>query len=213
VKNLVLFAALAGLGWCAAPAAQAQTPTNCGVNYNPVVGVNCANVRKTTYVGQILGLVPVTGATDVWCVNGSSSRNIIVREAFLSGTATAATLVPVSLIRRNTLDTGGTSTVPNIAPMAAGNPTATATAIQYTANPTITDTTSHQTMRAASMLLGTAAVPNLPVEFKMGTAVDAYDQSAQIVAGATTQQICLNLGAAALAGGQSLYGFVEWTEE
>ena len=213
MKKLLLSTVLA-LGWFATPIvpAHAQTPANCGVNFNPVVGVNCANVRKPTYVAQILGLVPVTGASDIYCLNASASKNIRIRRVKLSGIATAATNVPVSLIRRNTLDTG-TAGTPFIAAMNGGNPTTTASAVTYTANPTITDTTSHQTVRASYLLLGTAAVPLVPVEWDFGTAIDAYDQGADLVSGATTTQYCINFGATALGGGQTVSGFIEYTEE
>jgi len=212
VKKLLLSTVLA-LGWFAAPVvpAHAQVPQNCGVNFTPQVGINCANVRQNTYVAQILGLVPVTGATDVFCLNASASKNIQIRRIKLSGIATAATNIPASLIRRNTLDTG-TAGTPFIAAMNGANPATTASAVSYTANPTITDTTSHQTVRASYMLFGTAAVPLVPVEWDFGTAIDAYDQGADLQKGATTTQYCINLGAAAIGGGQLLSGFIEYTE-
>jgi hypothetical protein len=214
VKKLLIFAALA-LGWFAAPVvpAQAQTPLGCGVNYNPVVGVNCANVRQPSYVGQILALAPAASATDIFCVDGSATKEISIRKIVLSGTATAAGSAPVSVIRRNALDTGGTSSVPNIGSLNVGNPTATAAVIQYTANPTINDNASHQTLRVQVMPIGTVAAPsNRPLIFEFGTQVDAYSQGASIPKGATTTQICINYGAATNAG-NSLYGTVEWTEQ
>jgi hypothetical protein len=209
MKRLFLLIGLLLLG-ASAPAHAQNTP--CGVNFNPVIGVNCANIRQNTYVGQILGLVPVTGATDVWCIDASATKSISIRRLELSGVATAATQVPVTFIRRNTVDTG-TAGTPNITANNTGNPTSTATLVSYTANPTITDTTSHQTIRAGYLLLGTAAVPTgFPIAWNFGTAVDGYNQGADLTKG-TTQQFCINLGATALGGGQLLEGYVEWTEQ
>lgn len=214
ILRLFLLIAL-GLGLYA-PAAHAQTPANCGVNYNPVVGVNCANVRRDTYVGQMLGLIPAAGATDFYCIDASASRTITIRRVTLSGTATAIQTPVVSMIRRNTLDTGGTAgTTPFITAFNSANPTSTATVIYYTANPTITDSTSHQTIRASVLTLTptTAAAGdiNTPLTWEFGTSVDAYNQGAVLAKG-STQQFCLNWGAATTAG-NSVNGTVEWTEE
>lgn len=217
MKKLLLSTVLA-LGWFAAPGAapaSAQTPANCGVNFNPIVGVNCANVRSATYVGQILNLAPAASASDIWCINGSASKAISIRQVQLSGIATANTSIPLTLIRRNTLDTAGTSSVPNVSSLRSNNPTATAALIQYTANPTINDTTSHQTLAAGYLVLNTAATPtivNNGITWNFGTAVDQYNQGVDILAGATTQQICLNYGAGTAAG-NNLLGTVQWTEQ
>lgn len=213
MKKLLLLIGLLVLG--ASAPASAQTPANCGVNFTPVVGVNCANVRTATYVGQILGLVPAAAASDIWCVDASSTKNVHIRRITLSGTATAVATIPVGLIRRNTLNTGGTSDTPHITAFNTGNPTATAPVIEYTANPTITDTTSHQTIRYGILTLG----PTTPVAgeapsqlvWEFGTAVDAYDQGADLKLG-STQQFCINWGVATTAG-NALYGTVEWTED
>ena len=214
MKKFILLTALLALGWFAAPVAQAQTPAQCGVNFNPVVGVNCANIRVATYNGQIAALVPAAAGTDVWCLNASASKNISIRRVQLSGTATAVATIPVVLIRRNTLDTGGTSSVPNITSNSTTNPTATAAAIQYTANPTITDSASHQTIRDTILTLGptTPVAGELPsvIDWYFGTHNDAYNQGADLLKG-STQQFCINWGAATTAG-NALYGTVEWTE-
>jgi hypothetical protein len=216
VKKLLLSTVLA-LGWFAAPVApaHAQTPANCGVNFNPVIGVNCANIRTATYVGQIINLAPASAATDIWCIDASATKNVHIRRVSLSGTATAVATIPVNFIRRNTLDTGGTSSTPNITSFSTNNPTATAPVIQYTANPTLTDTTSHQTIRDTILTLGptTPVAGELPsvVQWDFGTAVDAYDQGADLAKN-STQQFCINWGGATTAG-NALYGTVEWTED
>lgn len=216
MKKLLLSTVLA-LGWFAAPVApaQAQTAANCGVNYFPIIGVNCANIRQATYIGQILGLVPAAAATDVWCLNASATKSVHIRRVTLSGTATAVATIPIVLIRRNTLDTGGTSSTPNITSASTNNPTATAGPIQYTANPTITDSTSHQTIRDQILTLGptTPVAGELPtmIDWYFGTHNDAYNQGADLAKG-STQQFCINWGAATTAG-NALYGTVEWTED
>jgi hypothetical protein len=214
VKKLLLSTVLA-LGWFATPVApaHAQTAANCGVNFNPTIGVNCANIRQATYVGQIIGLVPQAAASDIFCIDGSATKAIHVRRVELSGTATAAGSAPITFIKRNTLDTG-TAGTPNITKLSVNNPAATATLVSYTANPTITDTTSHQTARASVLILSNVTTPAVsqPVVWAFGTPVDAYEQGFDIAKGATTVQICINYGLATTAG-NLLYGMVEWTED
>lgn len=213
MKRLFILLAL-GLGLFAAPAAQAQS-TGCGVNYVPQVGINCANVRVNTYVGQIIDAVPAAAATDFYCVDASASKTVTIRRVRLSGTATSAANVPLTLIRRNTLDSGGTTGTLYTTSNNPANPTATATTVYYTANPTINDSTSHQTIRATELTLGSATLTagELPavLDWELGTPVDAYDQGAVLTKG-STQQFCLNWGGATTAG-NAVYGYVEWTEE
>lgn len=203
LRKILLSAAL-GLGLIAPAYAQ--------VNVVPQIGVNTANLRAATYTGQILGLVPAASATDVWCLNASASKNVSIRRVELSGTAGTLITTPVIFIRRNTVDTGGTSTVPSITANNTTNPTATASVIQYSANPTITDSSSHQSIRAAMLTLNasTAVGVSPSLTWNFGTAVDAYDQGADLTKG-STQQFCINLNAVSISTG-SIYGTVEWTE-
>jgi hypothetical protein len=219
VKKLLLAAVLA-LGWFAAPIApaQAQTPANCGVNFVPVVGVQCANVRQITYSQAIPAIVPAASATDFACLQGSSTKNVHITRIEVSGTATTLITTAINLIRRNTLDTGTVSTVPLAATgMTFTNPAASATLVAYdstSGNPTLTDTTSHQGIRYAKMtfaLSGTSAMPADRLVWSFGTNVEAYDQHVNILKG-STQEICLNLGAVSVTAGSVVASF-EWTED
>lgn len=200
----ILLAGVAALGLIAPASAQ--------VNAVPQVGVNTANLRAQTYVGQINGVVLASSATDFACINASSSKKVSIRRVALSGTAGTLITTPISLIRRNTKDTG-TSTAMNITKNNTTNAAATASGVSYTANPTITDSTSHQTIRTAEITFpvsGTNAVGGDRLEWFFGTQVDAYNQGADLTAG-STQQFCLNAGA--VTTGATVYGTVEWTEQ
>lgn len=213
MKKLLLLAGLMLGLYAPTLPAHAQTPANCGVNFTPVVGVNCANVRTATYVGQILNLTVASAGTDFWCVDASATKSVSIRRVVLSGVATANGTVPVSMIRRNTLDTG-TAGTPNITALSVNNPTSTATVVSYAANPTITDSTSHQTGRVTYLTLTTAATPTteaIPVLWEFGTSVDAYNQGFDLAKNSTAQ-LCLNFGGATAAG-NILNGYVEWTEQ
>jgi hypothetical protein len=156
--------------------------------------------------------VPAASASDVWCIDASATKSIHIRRVELSGTAGTAVTLPVVFIRRNTLDTGGTSATPSITKAITSNAASTATVISYTANPTITDSTSHQTIRSSELTLPVTSAGNADrVTWVFGTAVDAYDQGADLLKG-STQQFCLNLGVVSVSSGL-LNGIVEWTED
>lgn len=75
-------------------------------------------------------------ATDVFTLTGSASFTVCITGVTLSGTATALT-VPVSLIKRSTANSGGTSAAVAIVPFDSTAPAASATVLAYTANPTL----------------------------------------------------------------------------
>jgi hypothetical protein len=187
-----------------------------GVNTVPQVGVNTANLRQSTYSAVSIGLVPVAaGATDAFCISGGATKNIAIRRIGISGTATTAVEVPVTILRRTALDTGGTAATGAALPVAGRNNTnndaSTAVLTAYTANPTINDA-SPKYFRTASIALPLASA-NIGQfnEWLFGTPIDFYEQGLDIPKN-TTQQYCINLNSTAIAGGL-LYIEIEWTEQ
>lgn len=210
MKNLLLSTALL-LGLCAPALAQ--------VNTVPQVGVNTANLRASTYSVSIFNLVPAATATDVFCLS-AGTKTAHIRRIALSGTAGTLISTQVSLIHRATLDTGTAAVNPtyigNITPLLSTNATATAVPVAYNStggNPTITDSTTHAIARAAVLTLGvsgTTAAPSDRLVWEFGTAVDAYDQGADLPGGGT-EQYCVNLNGSSVTSGV-LAGSIEWTE-
>lgn len=218
MKKLLLSTVLA-LGWFAAPvaSAQAQTPANCGVNFNPVVGVNCANIRQATYVATINDLIPAASATDFFCLTGATSaaKNIHIRRVEISGTATTLITTPISFRRLSVPDTGTLSAkIAGPRGFSTSNPTATAVVAGYDAtggNPTSTGTSA--LIKTGELTLGASAteITTDRLIFSFGTSIDSYEQGLDITAGSTVQY-CLNLGTASVNAG-ALYGYIEWTED
>lgn len=186
------------------------------VNVVPQIGVNTANLRQQTYSAVSIGLVPAASATDIVCIAGSSTRIVTLRRIEVSGTATTAISTPVVLLRRASLDTGGTAATGTALPVGSrhdtNNAAATAGLVAYTANPTIVDT-SPVYFRTNALNLSPAATASGSdiLEWKFGTDTDAYDQGL-VLPKATTQQICLNLNAVSVTAG-SLQIDLEWTEQ
>ena len=98
MKRLLLSGAL--LGAFLAPAL-AQ------VNTVPAPGLGVGYIPKVTYSSAFFGFVPFTSATDEVCISGSASRVIRVDRISIGGTASSIINVPVTVLRRNILDTGG----------------------------------------------------------------------------------------------------------
>jgi hypothetical protein len=215
MKRLLLGLALLLLAPLLAPA-HAQAPANCGVNFNPAIGINCLNIRQPTYSAISRALVPAASATDIFCISGSTTKNIIISRIEISGTAGTLVNAPFTLLRRVSLDTGGTAAtgtaLPAASPHNTGNATSTAVLTAYTANPTIVDS-SPLYFRSTWLALPTTAagtVQNSVIWF-FGSEVEAFDQHLDILKN-TSQQVCVNLNAVSVSSGV-LDISIQWTEQ
>lgn len=216
MKKLFLLVVLA-LGLYA-PVAKAQSPSSCGVNYNPTIGINCANIRQATYTAPILKLIPVTtAATDFFCITASPSKNIHINRIELSGTGTAASQV-VYLLHNTVKDTGTTAVPatfgPVPSPLYIPDPAATAITVAYNStsgNPT--GGVSNVVTNIRSGLLGVVAAtvgsPTPALVWEFGTNA-SYNRRLDLIAGGT-DQYCLNFAGATVTAAV-LEGYIEWTE-
>lgn len=112
------------------------------------------------YVYSVVGATPAATPTDIITLTGSASKLIRVRKIILGGLATAAGSLIISLIRRSTAASGGTSTAPTPLKMRNGDVAATATVALYTANPTVgTAVGTLQSVRVPLQLTAAMAQP------------------------------------------------------
>ena len=154
-------------------------------------------------------------------IAASASKTVRVQRIEIGGTGTAVSL-PIQLVRRASLDTGGTpasttanpGTTTQIASRDTGlapNTSASATLISYTAVPTINDTSP---VYIDSNLLGvvatTVGTPTPMSIFDFTYAIEDLIQVPTLAKG-STQQICVNFGGVSTTS--SLNGTVVWTEE
>jgi hypothetical protein len=207
----ILTSALGLLALCSAALAQ--------VNVVPQEGVQTAYLPKQTYSASFFGLVPVvTAATDQICISGSASKTIKVQRIMVWGTtATANQTVPISLVRRASLDTGGTpaGTTANpantVSKRNTGNATHTAVLVSYTAAPTITDSSpTYIETQLLTMSLVISTLGAFPVDFNFGTDVGNLVDPPTLRG--VAQQICVN-NSAALTNASAWSGVIVWTEE
>lgn len=194
------------------------------VNVVPQTGITTGYLPKVTYSSAFFGLVPVvTSGTDEVCISGSASKVIRVQRISIWGTtATAPQTVPLALVRRVSLDTGGTAALttanPGIATQIASrdtgqapNTSSTAVLVSYTAAPTIVDSAPvYIDSQLLVMPIVTSVMAAAPVEFYF--ARDAENNLQVATLRGTTQQICVN-NAAALTNASAWNGSIVWTEE
>lgn len=214
--TLVFLATLLALGLGSVPAsAQVQ----CGVNFTPGVGINCANIRAATYSAAIYNLIPeATAGTDFFCIDGSATRNIKVNRIALAGTGTAATQV-IFLNHNLGLDTGTRAVAATYGPIAnklnSASPVPTAAVIAYNStggNPTIGGTVTLIRSGVFGVVASTVGTPTPSLVWEFGTPNDSYNQQLTIPAGGTTEQYCLNFAGATVTA-SVLQGYIEWTED
>src|SRR6267142_3149711 len=150
--------------------ALAQTSAGSPNNAVPQVGVSFAYLSRASYSAVFIGLAPAASTTDLFCIAASPSKTVRLQNIKISGSAGTTLSLPVTILRRATVDTGGTpaSTTANpantIAKRDGSNPTATAVLIAYTANPTITDASpTYLDSMQLAVSLTTMATVGLPI--------------------------------------------------
>lgn len=163
--------------------------------------------KKNSYSAAFVALVPAATPTDILTIAGSATKTIRVTSIrfTLSTTAGSGILLNASLMKRSTVDSGGTSTVATDVPHDSTNPAGTAVVRGYTANPTLG--TAVGTIRAIRYDATPAAAANQEEVFEFGTR-----PSQTIVLRGTSEQLCLNFGGTTITGG-IMDGSIEWTEE
>lgn len=186
------------------------------VNVVPQMGLITSILKKSSYSAVALALPPASSATDIACIAGSSTKTVIIRKITITGTAGTLVTAPFTLVRRTSVDSGGTAatTTANWANTISKRDTtdaaSTATLISYSANPTINDTSptyvasAHLTLPVTSA--GTVTRPlvwdfDTPFSFVKG-----------VVLRGAAQQACVNLNGVSVSSGL-VHLSIDWTEE
>jgi hypothetical protein len=104
-----------------------------------ILTVGSTSFQYKTYSAGFTGLVVPAAATDVFTITGSGTATIYVTRISVSGSTTAGSglSINVSLLRRTTANSGGTSTTATNVRHDTNDSAATATVRGYTANPTV----------------------------------------------------------------------------
>jgi hypothetical protein len=159
-----------------------------------------------TYSASITGLVVAAGATDFFSIAGSSTKTIRVTKIEIVGTATAAAVQDIKLIKRAALNDGGTFTTLTNIPHDSSDDVATAVVKAYTVDPTSLGA-SIGLVRSPKIFLSTAVT-------QPSTSIILFgDRAAKsIVLRGAAQCLCLNYDGRTNAG-NAISLSVEWIEE
>lgn len=191
------------------------TPALAQVNTVPQVGQVSSIVKAVTYSATSIGLVPAASATDVFCISAGASKTVSIKRITVSGTAGTLVTVPISIVRRASLNTGGTPATSTALPVAAANfstdPASTATLTAWTANPTLVDSSPGIFRTAVTSFNTTSALVASPVlSFDFGENVSWFSHALNILKG-STQQVCVNFNGVSVSSGLINIS-ITWTE-
>lgn len=165
---------------------------------------------RSSYHAAIVSLAPAASATDFVTICGSASKTIAITDIILNGQATTAGSKFVQLAFRTTADTGGTSTSISAIPSDTSDPVATATVLQYTANPASLGTSAGY-VRSGVLSLPTTATLGIPqTEWQFGAQTRNFEK--EITLRGTSQCLTLHGGGASFPAGSTLFGSISWTE-
>lgn len=174
---------------------------------NAALAITPVDGAKATYAAGIASLALPAAATDVCVITGSATKTIRVVRVCLSFIATTAISVPVSLVKRSTANTGGTSAIQTATALDSANAAATAVLRTYTANAATLGTLVGTVLAAgkvAAPLTG-GVEPLTVLDFGIGP------RQAVVLRG-VGESLCINLNGATVLGGNAALS-MEWTEE
>lgn len=208
---------LLGLGLWVGLIASASAQVPCvgvgGVNSVPQVGISCfAEPLVATYGAVSIGVAPASSATDFACIAGAAGKVIRLQRLKINGTAGTLINIPATIVKRASLDTGGTPATTTGAPVAysfdSSNTTASAVLVAYTANPTIVDSSPGYLDTGILVLTATGTLAG-----STGLVFDWINRNymeAPTLRKAT-EQICVNLNATSPSSGV-VNTIFQWTE-
>lgn len=167
------------------------------------------SAQASTFGVFVAASAPFTpGATpqDVFTITGSATRTVRVVRMGLSCLQTTAGMNSWQVVKRSTANTSGTSTGVARVPLDDAYPAATATVLQYTANPTAGTLIGAVWSGRVAAAAPATAVGNTEkvIEMAMGTLATLTG---------TTDVLAWNFNGVALPTGLSLTPWVMWTEQ
>lgn len=185
------------------------TPPALGTSSNPTSisgSVTATQVVSTraTYSAAFQGASIALLATDVFTLTGSASKVIRVTRVDIEFTG-GGFAVQVALLKRSTANSGGTSTPLTAVPHDSNDAAATATARQYTVNPTTGTLVGPIDEGRVNSPLTSSVTSPAPFEW------DANRPSKEIFLRGTNEVLAVNLIGTTLSGA-TFSGTMEWTE-
>lgn len=149
-----------------------------------------------SFRGGVSALALAAAATDIFTISGSPKCVTAVTRLWISGSATAAAPLKISIIKRSAANTGGTSTNPSLVSADSADKTGPfSTLTAYTVNPGALGTAVGTEM-TIDIPVGTATAPSNPVAIDL-----TMNGMKPIVLRDVTEVLAINLAGATYAGG------------
>lgn len=154
------------------------------------------------YSASGVGVVAVSGATDIFTITGSATKNVRIHNIMLTGTLATAAVRDILVIKRSTANTGGTSATPTVVSLDSNSAAGTAVVRTYTANPSGLGTT-----------VGTVRVRRVGVPLASAATIDVaeFAFTVPLTLRGTGQVLAVNLNGVTNAVTWS--GYFEWSED
>ena len=149
---------------------------------------------------------PGTTPQDIFTITGSATKTIEVLRMTISSIQTAAGTNSWFIAKRSTANSGGTSAAVTAVPHDSNDAAATATVLQYTANPTAGTLVGNiWTGKQHSPTAATIGLPVMLVDFTL-----LYGKP--IILTGITEVLAWNFAGASLPSGLSCHCVVTWIE-
>lgn len=176
--------------------------------YNPDGSLQLPAV-KASYLAFSPAFTPGATPQDVFTITGSATKLVRVLSVYLCSAQTSAGINNWQLVRRSTANTGGTSASVASIRSDLNDPVATATVLQYTANPTAGTLVGN----AWGGFVGSPAAASV-IAGNVGFFIDfVEDLGKPIILRSTSDVLAWNFNGAALPAGLSIRAGVRFTEE
>lgn len=178
-------------------------------DYNEVAVDQYGSMQVRSYEKQArtysasANITLAAAATDIATMTGNGAVSAYITKITISGIQTTGGEAEISLIKRSTANTAGTSTAMTAVPHSATDTAAVVSLLAYTANPTTGTTLG--AIRRAYVPVGSATGSGSPMVFDFG------DKGRPIRLNSSTEVLAINLNGATLTGGVLDVSF-EWFE-
>lgn len=175
-----------------------------GKNYSIPAADN--EPERCTYGGGVLNFTLAATPTDILTIQGAAGKIIRIKSIIINGNSATLAAYPISLIRRSTAHTGGTSTVIVAGKHDTSDPNSAAVIRYFTANAAPVGTTV-ATLHVGRVIAASASnLDRLPFQY-------AWQNDKAILLNGAAEFLAINMGGTALAGATTMDVDVLWTEE
>lgn len=168
-----------------------------------------AGALQPTYSISATSYAAYATPTDMLCVTGSATRVVRIISMTLQGSATAATKVTISYVKRSTANTGGTSSSLTPVPLDSTNAAPTATNALYSVAPT-TGTALGFVNMIDNIFTTSTQTPGATSTLNTSTMLSDFRQP--VVLRGVAESLCVNFAGAAWPAGGVATVIATWTE-